>query len=55
MLPSTNTPRVVRKRVGGGYKYIVEMTEGKEPHDKEKEAEKDIEKGEEEARGEVYN
>ena len=53
VLPSTKAPRVVRKRVGGGYKYVLEMTEGKDAHDKEKGLDKDMEKAYEEVRGEV--
>ena len=53
VLPSTKAPRVVRKRVGGGYKYVLEMTEGTDAHDKEKEVDKGMEKADEEVRGEV--
>ena len=53
VLPSTKAPRVVRKRVGGGYKYVLEMTEGTDVHDKEKEVDKGMEKADEEVRGEV--
>ena len=53
VLPSTKAPRVVRKRVGGGYKYVLDMTEGKDAHDKEKELDRGMEKADEEVRGEV--
>ena len=59
VLPNTSTPRdpeaanarVVRKRVGGGYKYIIEKIDDKEKVKDEKEKEK--EKTDEEFTGEV--
>lgn len=51
--PTNNTPRVIRKRVGGGFKYVVEMTEEKDSREKGKEEVKYLEKAEEEYRGEV--
>lgn len=50
--PTNNTPRVIRKRVGGGFKYVVEMTEEKDSREKGKEEMKYLEKAEEEHRGE---
>ena len=51
--PTNNIPRVIRKRVGGGFKYVVEMTEEKDSREKGKEEVKYLEKAEEEYRGEV--
>ena len=62
VLPNTSTPRdpdavnarVVRKRVGGGYKYIIEKIDDKDAKEKEKaDKEKEKEKTDEEFTGEV--